>query len=59
MVVAVIATYRAGAGWLVVALVPVLAYGALVWQGGVALAARRVRGREPELLVALDIRNVT
>jgi hypothetical protein len=25
----------------------------------VGLAARRLRGREPELLVALDIRNVT
>jgi hypothetical protein len=31
-------------------------YGAAVWAAGASIAVRRVRGREPELIVALAAR---
>jgi hypothetical protein len=53
VIAAVVVAQHAGYGPLLLVLVPIGLWSAAVWALGVTLAARRVRGREPELLTAL------
>jgi ABC-2 type transport system permease protein len=56
VVVAVVLAADAGLPALALTIVPIALYAVAVWAAGATLAARRLRGREPELLVALSPR---
>ena len=56
--VAVVAAYDAGTAWLYAVLVPIGLYSVAVWSIGLGVAARLLRGSEPELLAKLDVRTL-
>jgi hypothetical protein len=53
VIIAISIAYQHSVAAAAAALVPVALYSALLWWAGIALARRRIRGREPELLLAV------
>lgn len=53
VIVAVALAYQRSVAAAALALVPIALYATLVWWAGIALAVRRIRGHEPELLLAV------
>jgi hypothetical protein len=55
-IIAIVIAKEHGLPALVVMLLPVAVWSIAIWAAGVNIGARRVRGREPELLTALSPR---
>jgi ABC-2 type transport system permease protein len=55
-IIAIVIAKAHGLPALVVTLLPVAVWSIAIWAAGVTIGARRVRGREPELLAALSPR---